>query len=118
MRNLSKKKGMKGVDFVTVMVFVLDWAGTELKFWPPPPPGYITLNNFLIGNGLRVLKNLGLGLLLQDPEYSDDMVHSADLIQMCSSSLNKQIKSVFWWSKRLWHAIAVHSILTNFSLSY
>lgn len=56
MRNLSKKKGMKGVDFVMVTVFVFELElGSSFDFLPSL--GYITfVNNFLIGSALTVLK--------------------------------------------------------------
>lgn len=42
MRNLSKKKGMKGVDFVMVTVFVFELElGSSFDFLPSL--GYITL---------------------------------------------------------------------------
>lgn len=69
-----------------VTVFVLE---LELSFDFFLPLGYITLNNFLIGNGLIVLKIYLYDSCRQDPKYSDDVVHSADQIPMRSSSLNK-----------------------------
>lgn len=53
MRNLLKKKGMKGVDFVMVTVFVLPLE--QSSGFDSFPPCY-TVKNFLIGNGLTVLK--------------------------------------------------------------